>query len=106
MERKLFEKILRRLEGGRLTLVEHGRVSTYGSIRAAQQILKVRQIVIPRCGHAPQIEKSRLVNRIVTRFLKEKLGSVPPDFDPARFLGLISNRAGLLTASKPKKNGI
>ncbi len=30
MERKLFEKILRRLEGGRLTLVEHSRVSTYG----------------------------------------------------------------------------
>ena len=77
-----------------------------GSIRAAEQILKVRQIVIPRCGHAPQIEKSRIVNRIVIRFLKEKLKSVPPDLDPDRFLGLLSNRTGLLTGSKPKKNGI
>lgn len=30
MERKLFEKILRSLAGGRLTLVEHGRLSVYG----------------------------------------------------------------------------
>ena len=36
-----------------------------GSIRAANQILRVRQVVIPRCGHAPQIEKSRLVNELV-----------------------------------------
>ena len=64
-----------------------------GSIRAAERILKVRQVVIPRCGHAPQIEKSRLVNKLVTRFLKEKLRSVPADLDPAKFLDEVSSRS-------------
>ena len=49
-----------------------------GSIRAADQILKVRQVVIPKCGHAPQIEKARLVNQLVVRYLKDKLKTVPP----------------------------
>jgi pimeloyl-ACP methyl ester carboxylesterase len=57
-----------------------------GSIRAADQILKVRQVVIPKCGHAPQIEKSRLVNQLVLRFLRDGLKSVPPTLDPSRFL--------------------
>ena len=76
-----------------------------GSIRAAEQIPKVRQIVIPRCGHAPQIEKSRLVNKLVTRFLKEKLRNVPPDLDPARFLGADSNDCGQPHGRKFKKEG-
>jgi abhydrolase domain-containing protein 6 len=57
-----------------------------GSIRAADQILKGRQVVIPRCGHAPQIEKARLVNQLVTQFLRDKLKAIPPTLDPARFL--------------------
>ena len=57
-----------------------------GSIRAAGRMLKGRQVVIPKCGHAPQIEKSRLVNTLVTRFLRDRLRSVPPALDPARFL--------------------
>src|SRR3954451_15825185 len=32
-----------------------------GSIRAANRMPRGRQVVIPKCGHAPQIEKSRLV---------------------------------------------
>ena len=56
-----------------------------GSIRAADQMLNVRQVVIPRCGHAPQIEKSRLVNQLVLRFLRDKLGTIPPTLIPARF---------------------
>src|SRR4051812_9308870 len=40
-----------------------------GSIRAADRMLRSRQVVIPKCGHAPQIEKSRLVNKLVTHFL-------------------------------------
>ena len=55
-----------------------------GSIRAAEQIRNVRQVVIPRCGHAPQIEKSRLVNHLVLRFLRQKLKSVPPPLDSTR----------------------
>jgi hypothetical protein len=57
-----------------------------GAIRAADQILKVRQVVIPNCGHAPQIEKARLVNQLVVRYLKDKLKSIPPALDPERFL--------------------
>ncbi len=57
-----------------------------GSIRAAERILKVRQVVIPKCGHAPQIEKSHLVNTLVTRFFKGKLQAIPPQLDPGRFL--------------------
>ncbi|SIO63087.1 Pimeloyl-ACP methyl ester carboxylesterase [Singulisphaera sp. GP187] len=56
-----------------------------GSIRAADQIRNVRQVVIPKCGHAPQIEKSRLVNQLVLRFLRGQLGTIPPTLIPARF---------------------
>jgi len=64
-----------------------------GSIRAADRILKVRQVVIPKCGHAPQIEKARLVNQLVVRYLKDKLKTIPPALDPERFLE---------SASRPK----
>ncbi len=57
-----------------------------GSIRAADRMLKARQIVIPKCGHAPQIEKSRLVNHLVMRYLRDRLKTVPPALDPGRFL--------------------
>jgi pimeloyl-ACP methyl ester carboxylesterase len=57
-----------------------------GSMRAAERLIKGRQVVIPKCGHAPQIEKSRLVNTLVTRFLRDRLRAVPPILDPARFL--------------------
>jgi pimeloyl-ACP methyl ester carboxylesterase len=57
-----------------------------GSIRAADRLIKGRQVVIPKCGHAPQIEKSRLVNTLVTRFLRDQLKVIPPTLDPARFL--------------------
>ena len=57
-----------------------------GSLRAAEQILRVRQLVIPKCGHAPQIEKARLVNQLVTRFLRDKLKGIPPALEPARYL--------------------
>jgi abhydrolase domain-containing protein 6 len=63
-----------------------------GSIRAADQILKVRQVVIPKCGHAPQIEKARLVNQLVLRFLRDRLKTIPPTLDAARFLGLQERR--------------
>lgn len=57
-----------------------------GSIVAAERMLRVRQVVIPKCGHAPQIEKARLVNQLVQRFLRDKLKNIPPQFDAARFL--------------------
>jgi abhydrolase domain-containing protein 6 len=57
-----------------------------GSIRAAERLLKGRQVVIPKCGHAPQIEKSRLVNTLITRFLRDRLKTLHPMLDPTRFL--------------------
>ena len=57
-----------------------------GSIRAAGRIPGVRQVVIPRCGHAPQIEKARLVNQLISRYLRDKLRSVHPALDPRRAL--------------------
>ena len=57
-----------------------------GSIRAADRMLKSRQVVIPKCGHAPQIEKSRLVNKLLVHFLRDRLKIVPPMLDPLRFL--------------------
>jgi hypothetical protein len=72
-----------------------------GSIRAAERILKVRQVVIPKCGHAPQIEKPRLVNHLISRYLRDKLRTIPPALEPARFLGHPSEpfrpRPGFLT---------
>jgi pimeloyl-ACP methyl ester carboxylesterase len=57
-----------------------------GSIRAATQLPQVRQVVIPRCGHAPQIEKPRLVNRLISLYLRDKLKAVHPALDPRRVL--------------------
>lgn len=57
-----------------------------GSIRAADSMPQSRQIVIPRCGHAPQIERAGLVNKLVIRFLKNRLGSIPPALSAGRVL--------------------
>lgn len=57
-----------------------------GSIRAAARMPRARQVVVPGCGHAPQIEKAGLVNRLVLRFLRDELRGVPPALDPTRFL--------------------
>lgn len=57
-----------------------------GSIRAASMMPLSRQLVIPNCGHAPQIEKSRQVNSLVARFFNDDLKTIPRALDPSRFL--------------------
>jgi pimeloyl-ACP methyl ester carboxylesterase len=57
-----------------------------GSIRAAARLSQSLQVVIPKCGHAPQIEKAGLVNRLISLYLRDKLKSVPPALDPWRVL--------------------
>ncbi len=57
-----------------------------GSIRAANAMRRARQVVIPRCGHAPQIEKPRLVNHLISRFFRDKLKTIPPALDAQRYL--------------------
>jgi abhydrolase domain-containing protein 6 len=73
-----------------------------GSIRAADQLLRVRQVVIPKCGHAPQIEKSRLVNQLVLRFFRDKLKNIPPALDPARFLAKQEQRGRFRVPQKSR----
>lgn len=53
-----------------------------GSIKAASRMPDCKQVVIPRCGHAPQIERSRTANRLVARFLKDDLKHVPQSLRP------------------------
>ncbi len=74
-----------------------------GAIRAAYRIPRVRQIVIPKCGHAPQIEKARLVNRLISRYLRDKLKAVHPALDPRGFLARQEAhvRRGVFMASPP-----
>ncbi len=62
-----------------------------GAIRAGEQICRALQVVIPRCGHAPQIERAGLVNRLISRFLRDQLKTIPHDLTAERFL----TRAGV-----------
>ncbi len=75
-----------------------------GSIRAADRMRRVRQILIPKCGHAPQIEKARLVNHLISRYLRDKLKTIPPALDPRRSLilkpGLVVGRQSLVTGDR------
>ena len=75
-----------------------------GSIRAAGRLRRGRQVVIPKCGHAPQIEKPRLVNHLIARFLRDALETIPPALDPQRWLaqasGSRSRRTGLLATPR------
>ncbi len=72
---------------------DHVIADVPGSIRAAERLLKVRQVVIPKCGHAPQIEKAKLVNELVLRFLHGEPLQIPPALEPARYLAQSRNRA-------------
>jgi pimeloyl-ACP methyl ester carboxylesterase len=40
---------------------------------AAGELSQGQFLMIPRCGHAPQIEKSRLINRLVVRYLTGRM---------------------------------
>jgi abhydrolase domain-containing protein 6 len=62
-----------------------------GAIQAGEQIRRVRQAVIPRCGHAPQIERAGLVNRLISQFLRDKLKSIPPALAPHPYLNRAAN---------------
>lgn len=55
-----------------------------GSIRAAGRMPNARQVLIRGCGHAPQIEKAGVVNTFLSRFLRDRLRTIPPQFDPQR----------------------
>jgi len=44
---------------------------------AAGDLCQGQFLMIPRCGHAPQIEKARLINRLVVRFLTGRMPGPP-----------------------------
>jgi pimeloyl-ACP methyl ester carboxylesterase len=53
---------------------EEDRIVNHEEARAAADVLRQgRFLKIPRCGHAPQIEKSRLINRLVVRYLTGRM---------------------------------
>lgn len=53
-------------------------VETPQILQATAGLPQFRRVVIPNCGHAPQIECARTVNRLVTKFLL----SQPPQPEP------------------------
>jgi len=48
--------------------------------RAAMEIPDGHLLSLPNCGHAPQIEMARLVNRLVVHFLTASVPSAHPSF--------------------------
>ena len=48
--------------------------------RAAVEMPNGHWISLPNCGHAPQIEMPRLVNRLVVHFLTSPKPSAQPSF--------------------------
>ena len=57
----------------RPTLVICGRedriVDPHAVYEAVKDIPNYRFVMVPHCGHAPQLECSRLINRLVVEFL-------------------------------------
>jgi pimeloyl-ACP methyl ester carboxylesterase len=53
---------------------QEDRIVNREEVRAAAGMLPQGQfLTIPRCGHAPQIEKARLINRLVVRYLTGRM---------------------------------
>ena len=53
---------------------QQDRIVNREEVRAAAGDLSQGQfLMIPRCGHAPQIEKPRLINRLVVRYLTGRM---------------------------------
>lgn len=80
-----------------------------GAIKAARRIPRVRQAVIPKCGHAPQIERPSLVNHLISRYLRDKLRAIPPALEPSRVLGRheeLTKTRGVLVAAPSQFHSI
>ncbi len=41
------------------------------AITAAEGLSHVRTVLLPKCGHAPQVERAKTINRLVTEFMKQ-----------------------------------
>jgi pimeloyl-ACP methyl ester carboxylesterase len=67
------------------TLVVSGRedriVDPEYAAMAVKTLPRGRHVVVPRCGHAPQLEKPWLVNRLVAHFLTRPLDDAFPGAD-------------------------
>jgi pimeloyl-ACP methyl ester carboxylesterase len=59
-------------------------VNTAEILDAVKGLANFRTLVLPRCGHAPQIERPRLVNRLVRDFCLEEQ-PVPVPSGPTKF---------------------
>jgi pimeloyl-ACP methyl ester carboxylesterase len=63
------------------TLIVVGRedriVDPKEAMAAARRLPRGKMVVLPRCGHAPQIEAAAAINRLVIDFLRETKPNVP-----------------------------
>jgi pimeloyl-ACP methyl ester carboxylesterase len=41
------------------------------AITAAEGLAHVRTVLLPKCGHAPQVERAKTINRLVTKFMQQ-----------------------------------
>ena len=59
-----------------LVLGEEDRIiDSQEAITAAEGLPLVRTVVIPKCGHAPQIERAKTINRMVSEFMGAPAGA-------------------------------
>jgi len=73
------------------TLIISGRqdriVNPKQAVHAARSMPRGQSLVLSACGHAPQIEKAWLVNRLVARFLTQPVAE--PALDPRRVAEMV-----------------
>ncbi len=59
---------------------QEDRIVNPEEVRAAAAVVPQGQfLMIPRCGHAPQIEKPRLINRLIVRYLTGRMPAMHGD---------------------------
>ena len=52
-------------------------------------------------GHAPQIEKPGLVNQLISRYLRDRLLTIPSNLDAGRYLRQTREPLGAPSGSRP-----
>ncbi len=73
MEHRVVERLAEVSQPTLLVVGQRDRiVNPEDSIAAAQRLRKGKLVVLPECGHAPQIEEAETINRLVIRFLLDR----------------------------------
>jgi pimeloyl-ACP methyl ester carboxylesterase len=79
MEHRVVERLAEVTQPTLLVVGQRDRiVNPEDAISAARRLLNGKLIVLPECGHAPQIEEAETVNRLVISFLLKRQDSTLP----------------------------